>query len=96
MNDWSARDIQAWEYQPLGPFLGKSFATSVSPWIVPMEALEPFARPLSGEPKAIPNPCPISIRRRTGTRGGIDVKLEVWLASAQMKERGLEPVSHLP
>ena len=48
MNDWSARDIQAWEYQPLGPFLAKNFATSISPWVVTMDALEPFRRPSAG------------------------------------------------
>ena len=47
MNDWSARDIQAWEYQPLGPFLAKNFCTSISPWVVTMEALEPFRKPLA-------------------------------------------------
>src|SRR5204863_9667449 len=49
MNDWSARDIQAWEYQPLGPFLAKNFSTSISPWVVTLEALEPFRKPLPSQ-----------------------------------------------
>lgn len=59
LNDWSARDIQAWEYQPLGPFLSKSFLTSISPWVVTAEALEPFRRPQPARRKAIRNRCPI-------------------------------------
>ncbi len=55
VNDWSARDIQAWEYQPLGPFLAKNFATSISPWVVPLEALEPFR---TAGPKQDPEPLP--------------------------------------
>jgi fumarylacetoacetase len=58
LNDWSARDIQAWEYQPLGPFLSKSFATSISPWVVPLEALEPFRRPQHPRPESDPKPLP--------------------------------------
>jgi 2-keto-4-pentenoate hydratase/2-oxohepta-3-ene-1,7-dioic acid hydratase in catechol pathway len=57
LNDWSARDIQAWEYQPLGPFLSKSFASSISPWIVTMEALAPFRRPSRGR-RATRSRCP--------------------------------------
>ncbi len=58
VNDWSARDIQAWEYQPLGPFLGKSFATSVSPWVVTMDALAPFRVPIASRPEGDPEPLP--------------------------------------
>ena len=58
VNDWSARDIQAWEYQPLGPFLGKSFATSISPWVVTMEALEPYRVPALHGPEGDPAPLP--------------------------------------
>jgi fumarylacetoacetase len=76
VNDWSARDIQRWEYQPLGPFLGKSFATSVSPWIVPLEALEPFRVPA---PPQDPEPLPYL---RTQEDWALDVALEVTLASA--------------
>lgn len=64
MNDWSARDIQAWEYVPLGPFLGKSFATTVSPWIVTMDALEPFA---AGAPKQSPQPLPYLLPSKAGS-----------------------------
>jgi fumarylacetoacetase len=58
LNDWSARDIQTWEYQPLGPFLAKSFATSISPWVVTMEALEPFRRAPAPRPESDPQPLP--------------------------------------
>src|SRR5262249_32631950 len=58
LNDWSARDIQAWEYQPLGPFLGKSFATTISPWVVTLEALAPFCVPAFARPDGDPAPLP--------------------------------------
>lgn len=73
LNDWSARDIQRWEYQPLGPFLGKSFATSISPWVVPLEALAPYR--VTG-PAQEPEPLPYL--RQSGARG-LDLSLEVWL-----------------
>jgi fumarylacetoacetase len=73
VNDWSARDIQRWEYQPLGPFLGKSFATSISPWIVPLEALEPFRVPA---PPQDPEPLPYL---RTDGDWALDIALEVEL-----------------
>lgn len=76
VNDWSARDIQAWEYQPLGPFLAKSFATSISPWVVPLEALEPFRVPA---PTQEPRPLPYL---RESDRRGIDLSLEVRLGAA--------------
>lgn len=78
VNDWSARDIQRWEYQPLGPFLGKSFATSISPWVVTLDALEPYRVP--GPPQE-PEPLPYL---RTDEPWGLDVTLEVGLASARM------------
>ena len=81
LNDWSARDIQAWEYQPLGPFLSKSFATSISPWVVTMEALEPFRRAPQPRPPSDPQPLP---HLRTGTGDAYDITLEVWLRSARM------------
>jgi fumarylacetoacetase len=87
LNDWSARDIQAWEYQPLGPFLAKSFATSVSPWIVSFEALAPFRRPFrraDGRPQ--PLPYLDSVRNREG--GAIDVQVEAWLQTARMRRAG--------
>ena len=67
VNDWSARDIQAWEYQPLGPFLGKSFATSISPWVVPMEALAPYRAPLYARPAG--DPAPLRVSRFGGESG---------------------------
>jgi fumarylacetoacetase len=76
VNDWSARDIQRWEYQPLGPFLGKSFATSVSPWVVPLEALEPFR--VAGPPQD-PDPFPYL---RTDDDWALDIDLEVALVPA--------------
>lgn len=78
LNDWSARDIQTWEYQPLGPFLAKNFATSISPWIVPMEALEPFRR--AGP---VQDPEPLDYLR-DGSRS-FDIELEVAIRTAQMQ-----------
>ena len=75
VNDWSARDIQKWEYVPLGPFLGKSFATSISPWIVPLDALMPFR--VDGPPQE----PPVLPYLRTGELWGLDIELETWLAS---------------
>jgi fumarylacetoacetase len=91
VNDWSARDIQSWEYQPLGPFLAKSFATTVSPWVVPMEALAPFRVPAAERAAGDPAPLPYL---NSPTRGmdGVDLMLEVYLSSAQMREAGLEAV----
>jgi fumarylacetoacetase len=81
VNDWSARDIQTWEYQPLGPFLAKNFATSISPFVVTMEALEPFRRAPEPRPPGDPEPLP---HLRGGPDAAFDVTLEVWLRSAQM------------
>jgi fumarylacetoacetase len=83
LNDWSARDIQAWEYQPLGPFLAKSFATTISPWIVTMEALEPFRCPPFERAPADPRPLPyLSFE---GDRG-LDIALEMHLRTRSMKK----------
>jgi fumarylacetoacetase len=92
LNDWSARDFQAWEYQPLGPFLGKNFASSVSPWVVTMEALEPFRIPAWTRPDG--DPAPLSYLDSAANRngGGLAVTLEVWLSSAAMRDRNLAPV----
>lgn len=79
VNDWSARDIQSWEYQPLGPFLAKNFATSISPWVVPLEALEPFRVPA---PKQDPEPLPYL---RQNSPGSFNIKLEVYLQCESMK-----------
>jgi fumarylacetoacetase len=83
LNDWSARDIQAWEYQPLGPFLGKSFATSVSPWVVTMEALAPFRTPA---PQQNPAALPYLDSEADQQEGGIDLTVEVHLQSPRMSE----------
>src|SRR6185436_20839080 len=92
LNDWSARDIQTWEYQPLGPFLAKSFATSVSPWVVTMEALEPFRSPAAARPAGDPEPLPYLSSPEQTARGGLDVTLQVLLASSRMREQGSAPM----
>jgi len=92
VNDWSARDIQAWEYQPLGPFLAKNFATTISPWVVTMEALEPFRAPAFVRPAGDPEPLPYLSVPKDGTCGGIDLKLEVWLKTKQMRAENTGPV----
>lgn len=81
VNDWSARDIQAWEYQPLGPFLAKSFATSISPWIITREALEPFR--VRASPRLESDPQPMKHLRDDTT---YDITVEVWLRTAKMHE----------
>ncbi len=88
LNDWSARDIQSWEYQPLGPFLGKNFATSVSPWVVTMEALAPFRVPAFARPAGDPAPLPYLDDPGTAGRGGVDIQLDVALQTARMREQG--------
>lgn len=91
LNDWSARDIQSWEYQPLGPFLGKSFATSLSPWITPLAALEPFR--VSPEPRAAddPQPLPYLTSSADQQNGAFDITLSVSLSTAQSRAAGLAP-----
>ncbi len=86
LNDWSARDVQAWEYQPLGPFLGKNFATTISPWIVTLEALEPFRATALKRPEGDPKPLKYLDSADDRASGGFDVTLEVWLRTAQMRE----------
>ena len=88
VNDWSARDVQSWEYQPLGPFLAKSFATTVSPWVVTMEALAPFRVPAFARPKGDPAPLPYLDTESVRSRGAIDIVLEVYLSSSDMRRRG--------
>ena len=90
VNDWSARDIQSWEYQPLGPFLGKSFATTLSPWIVPYEALAPFRVPLSPRPPGDPFPLPYLTVQ--GTTETIDLWIEVYLSTERMRAASHAPV----
>jgi fumarylacetoacetase len=91
LNDWSARDIQVWESQPLGPFLAKSFATTISPWIVPLEALGPFRVPAFARPPGDPAPLPYLYSPDDQARGGIDITVEVCLASQRMRETGETP-----
>ncbi|MEK9721178.1 MAG: fumarylacetoacetase [Quisquiliibacterium sp.] len=86
LNDWSARDIQAWEYQPLGPFLGKSFATTISPWIVTMEALAPFRCEWTRDQRD-PQPLPYLDSPANRAHGGFDIAIEAWLETDTMRER---------
>ncbi len=92
VNDWSARDIQAWEYQPLGPFLGKSFATTLSPWVVTTEALAPFRTSAFERAPGDPAPLPYLLSQSDREQGGLDLELEVSLSSALMREGGIDPV----
>jgi len=92
VNDWSARDIQAWESQPLGPFLAKSFATTISPWVVTLEALAPFRVPGFERPQGDPELLPYLYSKRDRDFGGIDMCLEVLLTSREMRQRGREPM----
>ena len=89
VNDWSARDIQTWEYQPLGPFLAKSFATTTSPWLVTFEALEPYRVPAYARPSEDPGPLPYLNTERNRSSGGIDVVVEVLLNTPGMREAGI-------
>ncbi|HWG19782.1 MAG TPA: fumarylacetoacetase [Terracidiphilus sp.] len=91
VNDWSARDIQSWEYQPLGPFLAKNFATTISPWIVPMEALAPYRVAAAPRPDGDPAPLPY-LSASHGGSSAIDLMLDVYLVSKQMRARNLEPM----
>ena len=92
VNDWSARDIQAWEYQPLGPFLSKSFTTSLSPWVVTMEALAPFRMAAFSREAHDPAPLSYLFDGEDQESGGLDVRLEVFLSSARMREAGMAPL----
>ena len=89
VNDWSARDIQTWEYQPLGPFLAKNFATSISPWVVTFEALEPFRTRAYDRPAGDPAPLPYLDSASNRERGGIDAVVEVFIRSARMRHAGV-------
>jgi fumarylacetoacetase len=88
LNDWSARDIQSWEYQPLGPFLGKSFATSISPFVVPIEALQPYRVAPDPRPEGDPKPLPYLTE---STPNAIDLTVEVFLSTASMREASQPP-----
>ncbi len=87
LNDWSARDVQAWEYQPLGPFLAKNFATTISPWIVTLEALEPY-RTAFVRPSEDPQPLPYLSSEANSQRGALDVQLTVAIQSEKMRSEG--------
>lgn len=87
LNDWSARDVQAWEYVPLGPFLAKNFATTISPWVVPLAALEPFR--VAGPAQ---EPAPLAYLAAPGP-GAYDIRLEARLSTARMRSEGLPPVA---
>jgi fumarylacetoacetase len=92
VNDWSARDIQAWEYQPLGPFLAKSFATSLSPWVVTMEAVAPFRTAAFSRAEGDPAPLPYLVSGNDQEQGGLNLWMEVSLLSARMREAGIASV----
>jgi len=89
-NDWSARDIQPWEYQPLGPFLSKNFASTVSPWVVTMEALAPFRVPFT-RPADDPQPLPYLASPAHSAAGGLDIELEALIQTARMRAAGSPP-----
>ena len=91
VNDWSARDIQSWEYQPLGPFLSKNFATTISPWVVTWEALEPYRVPSFFRPSSDPQPLPYLSSNRDKNEGGVDLNIEVYIRSMLMREGRLRP-----
>ena len=90
LNDWSARDLQAWEYQPLGPFLSKNFASTISPWIVTLEALAPY-RTAWQRDAADPQPLPYLDYADLRSRGGFDIELEVLLETETMRREGVAP-----
>ena len=92
VNDWSARDVQAWEYQPLGPFLAKNFATTVSPWIVSLEALAPFRAPAYARASGDPSPLPYLNDDANQRGGGVSISLEVLVSSARMRAEGRAPM----
>ena len=91
VNDWSARDIQSWEYQPLGPFLGKSFGTTISPWVVALDALEPYRVPVAPRPNGDPEVMPYLFSGRDQLRGAFDIALEVSLLTSKMRSAGEKP-----
>ena len=90
LNDWSARDLQTWEYQPLGPFLAKNFATTISPWIVTLQALAPFRVPFSRPDGSAP-PLPYLDSPRNRESGAIDIRLDALIQSSTMRERHVPP-----
>jgi fumarylacetoacetase len=91
VNDWSARDIQAWEYQPLGPFLAKNFATTISPFVVTMEALAPFRTKAFERDAEDPKPLDYLNDERNEKFGGLDINLEVYVQTEKMRQENIEP-----
>jgi len=91
LNDWSARDIQAWESQPLGPFLAKSFVSTISPWVVTLEALAPFRAARPARPAGEPAPLPYLDTPQDQAAGAVDFGVEVWLETAAMRKSGKGP-----
>lgn len=85
VNDWSARDVQSWEYQPLGPFLAKNFATTISPWIVTLEALEPFRVPAFARAEDDPKPLGYLDSPEDRVQGGFDMTVEAWISTERMR-----------
>jgi fumarylacetoacetase len=90
LNDWSARDLQAWEYQPLGPFLAKNFLTSISPWVISPQAVAPYRKPMPARPKGDPQPLPY-LEEPDPQRSGLGIELEVTLTTERMRAEGLAP-----
>ena len=91
LNDWSARDIQSWEYQPLGPFLSKNFASTISAWVVTPDALAPFRAAAAVRPDGDPAPLPYLQDPADQATGGLDIELQVLISTEQMRERGIAP-----
>ena len=91
LNDWSARDIQAWEYQPLGPFLAKNFATSICPWVITPEAIAPFRVAPEPRPDGDPAPLPYLLDAADQRDGALDIELEVLLLTGDLREKNLPP-----
>jgi fumarylacetoacetase len=91
LNDWSARDLQAWEYQPLGPFLAKNFLTSVSAWVVSPQALEPYRKPMPPRPAGDPQPLPYLDDAADRASGALGIQVEVTLTTEKMRAAGVAP-----
>ena len=91
LNDWSARDVQAWEYQPLGPFLAKNFLTSVSPWVVSPQALSPFRKRMPARPAGDPQPLPYLDDAADRETGALGIELEVTISTEKMRDAGFAP-----
>jgi fumarylacetoacetase len=91
LNDWSARDIQAWEYQPLGPFLAKNFASTVAPWVVTAEALAPYRTAAYRRPEGDPAPLPHLASDEDQAAGAFDITLEAFIATETMRKQNVPP-----